>query len=221
MDPARRGEMLFNDAVICFQGWQSCATCHPEGRTDALAWDLLNDGIGNPKSAKSMLLADRTPPAMGHGIRANMEVAISAGLKFILFHVPADDEVAAIGAYLASMEPVRSPLRKLDGSLSAAAKRGKVIFDDPKVGCVTCHPAPLYTDLRTYETDTMGPYDQRGDFDTPTLVEAYRTGPWLHDGRAVTMREVLKDYNKNDKHGVTSQLAEQQLGDLAAYVLSL
>ena len=27
----RRGEMLFNDATICFQHWQSCASCHPDG----------------------------------------------------------------------------------------------------------------------------------------------------------------------------------------------
>ena len=26
----RRGEMLFNDATISFQGWQSCASCHSQ-----------------------------------------------------------------------------------------------------------------------------------------------------------------------------------------------
>ena len=28
----QRGEMFFNDASICFQGWQSCASCHSGGR---------------------------------------------------------------------------------------------------------------------------------------------------------------------------------------------
>ena len=32
----RRGEMLWNDGTMCFQHWQSCASCHPEGRMDAL-----------------------------------------------------------------------------------------------------------------------------------------------------------------------------------------
>ena len=60
----RKGQMLFNDASLCFQHWQSCASCHPGGgRVDALNWDLLNDGIGNPKNTKSMLLAHKTPPA--------------------------------------------------------------------------------------------------------------------------------------------------------------
>ncbi|HEY5914869.1 MAG TPA: YncE family protein [Verrucomicrobiae bacterium] len=65
MSPARQGEFFFNDAGICFQGWQSCATCHPGGgRVDGLNWDLLNDGIGNPKNTRSLLLAHKTPPAM-------------------------------------------------------------------------------------------------------------------------------------------------------------
>ena len=60
----RKGEMLFNDARLCFQQWQSCASCHPDGRSDGLNWDLLNDGFGNPKNTKSLLLAHETPPAM-------------------------------------------------------------------------------------------------------------------------------------------------------------
>ena len=33
----------------------SCATCHPDGRSDGLNWDLLNDGIGNPKNEGTKL----------------------------------------------------------------------------------------------------------------------------------------------------------------------
>ncbi|MGC9328089.1 MAG: cell surface protein, partial [Candidatus Hinthialibacter sp.] len=46
MPPIRRGEMLFHDASICFQKWQSCSSCHPNARADGLNWDLLNDGVG-------------------------------------------------------------------------------------------------------------------------------------------------------------------------------
>ena len=60
----RRGEMNFHDADICFQQWQSCASCHPDARIDGLNWDLLNDDIGTPKNVKSMLLSYKTPPAM-------------------------------------------------------------------------------------------------------------------------------------------------------------
>ncbi|MCY2925026.1 MAG: SMP-30/gluconolactonase/LRE family protein, partial [Planctomycetota bacterium] len=57
--PARRGEMLFHDADCCFQKWQSCASCHPDARVDGLNWDLLNDGIGNPKNTRNMLNAHK------------------------------------------------------------------------------------------------------------------------------------------------------------------
>ncbi|MDR2756120.1 MAG: hypothetical protein LBC20_10465, partial [Planctomycetaceae bacterium] len=49
----RYGEMLFHDAFLCQEHWQSCATCHPDARSDTLNWDLLNDGPDNPKNTKS------------------------------------------------------------------------------------------------------------------------------------------------------------------------
>ena len=58
-------------------------------------------------------------------------------------------------------------------------------------------------------------------FDTPSLVEVWRTAPYLHDGRAATIEDVLKKHNKDDKHGSTSNLTDQQIKNLAAYVLSL
>lgn len=220
-DKLRNGEMLFNSSTVCFQGWQSCATCHPDGRADALAWDLMNDGLGNPKNAKSLVLSEQTPPVMAHGVRANMGVAVTAGYKGILFHVPTAQELADTSAYLSSVRPVRSPLRKADGSLSDAAKRGKAIFERRDVGCAVCHPAPLFSDLRTYDVGTRSQYDTDNEFDTPTLVEMFRTAPYLHDGGAVTMREVLKERNAKDQHGKTSQLSDRELDDLAEYVLSL
>ena len=57
-------------------------------------------------------------------------------------------------------------------------------------------------------------------FDTPTLIEVWRTVPYLYDGRAVTMKEVLTKYNAGDKHGTTSSLTEEQINDLAEFVLS-
>ena len=58
-------------------------------------------------------------------------------------------------------------------------------------------------------------------FDTPTLLEMYRTGPYLHDGRAATLQEVLTTFNKQDKHGVTSKLSPEEIDDLVAFLMSL
>ena len=81
----RRGELLFNDATICYQRWQSCGSCHPDGRTDGLTWDLMNDGVGNAKSTKGMLLSHQTPPAMAEGVRMSAEEAVRSGIRNILF----------------------------------------------------------------------------------------------------------------------------------------
>ena len=80
MTEARRGEMLFHDATLCFQQWQSCATCHPDARVDALNWDLLNDGLGNPKNTRSLVKAHAGGPAMAPAelrTNTNIPVAIS------------------------------------------------------------------------------------------------------------------------------------------------
>ena len=221
MDEVRRGEMLFHSATVCFQNWQSCSTCHPDGRTDGLAWDLMNDGLGNPKNAKSLLLSGRTPPVMAHGVRDDMDVAVASGYKHILFHVPTAEELAATSAYLETLPATRSPYRTRDGKLSAAAQRGKTLFERKEVGCATCHPGPLYTDLKSYDVGTKGPFDDRADFDTPTLVELFRTAPYLHDGSAVTLREVLVDRNKSGQHGSTAKLKDKELQDLLEYLQSL
>jgi YVTN family beta-propeller protein len=222
MPLTRKGEFYFNDAGICFQGWQSCATCHPgQARVDGLNWDLLNDGIGNPKNTKSLLLAHKTPPAMSMGVRETAEMAVRAGIQHILFTVQPEEVAVALDKYLKSLTPVPSPLL-VNGRLSDSARRGEKLFKDRQVGCATCHPPGLFTDLKTYDVGTRGSFDKPADrFDTPTLVEGWRTAPYLHDGSAATMLEVLTTRNPGDKHGKTSNLTPQQLDDLAAYLLSL
>ena len=217
MSEQRRGEMLFHDAHLCFQQWQSCASCHPDGRADALNWDLLNDGIGNPKNTKTMLLAHQTPPAMITGVRPTAESAVRAGFRHILFAVPDEKDAVAIDTYLSGLKPLPSP-HLVDGQLSHAAARGKALFQ--KAHCASCHTGPLLTDKDKYDVGTADGLDEGLSFDTPSLVEAWRTAPYLYDGRAATVHEVLTKYNPDDKHGVTSNLSESEIDDLAEYVLS-
>jgi YVTN family beta-propeller protein len=218
MTTTRKGQMLFNDAELCFQNWQSCASCHPsDARSDALNWDLLNDGLGNPKNTKSLLLSHKTPPAMVSGVRGDAEAAVRAGIRHIQFVVRPEEEAAAIDEYLKSLKPVPSP-HLVDGKLSESAERGQKIFD--KAGCASCHTGPLQTDLKSHEVGTGKDLDKDRLFDTPTLVEVWRTAPYLYDGRAATIEEVLTKYNPDDKHGVTSNLTEAETKDLVEFVLS-
>lgn len=220
-DLVRRGEILFHDGTHCFQHWLSCSTCHPEGRADGLNWDLLNDGIGNPKNTKSLVYSYKTPPMMSRGVREGIEAATMAGFRHIQFREPEPGEPEAVVAYLKSLEPDPSPFLLSGGELSAPAKRGKAIFESEKAACARCHPGPLYTDMKVHDVGTQHELDKAGEFDTPTLLELWRTSPYLHDGSAVTIKEVLTDLNKDDKHGGTSHLSEKEIEDLAEFLLSL
>jgi len=213
----RKGEMFFNDAALCFQHWQSCASCHPDARVDGFNWDLLNDGIGNPKNTKSMLLSHKTPPVMMTGIRDTAEVAVRSGIKNIQFAVRPEEDAVAIDEFLKQLEPVPSPYL-VNGQLRPAAKRGEELFKT--AGCINCHPGPLYTDMKPYDVGTGKDMEKGRKFDNPTLVEVWRTGPYLYDGRAVTIADVLTKFNAGDRHGKTSNLTPEQINDLAEYVLS-
>ncbi|MHC4744861.1 MAG: beta-propeller fold lactonase family protein, partial [Planctomycetota bacterium] len=174
----RKGEMFFHDATLCFQKWQSCSSCHPgNGRADALNWDLLNDGLGNPKNTRSMLLAHQTPPSMSLGVRDSAEVAVRAGIRHIQFAVRPEEDAVAIDEYLKSLKPIPSPYLAKGGP-SRSARRGEKIFE--KANCASCHPAPLYTNLKQYNVGTGKDREADALFDTPTLVEVWQTAPYLH-----------------------------------------
>lgn len=217
-DVVRQGEIFFHDSALCFQQWQSCASCHPDARVDGLNWDLLNDNMGNPKQTKNMLLAHKTPPAMMSAIRDSAEVAVRSGIRFIQFAVRPEEDAKAIDEYLKSLKPVPSP-HLVNGRMSDGARRGEKVFK--KAGCTDCHPAPLFTSLKPYDVGTGTDLDKDKAYDTPTLIECWRTAPYLVDGRAATIKDVLTTFNKGDRHGTTSGLNEQELADLEAYILSL
>ncbi len=208
-----RGDMYFHDATLCYQTWQSCATCHPnDGRMDGLNWDLLNDGMGNPKNSKTLLLSHQTAPCMATGIRANAETAVRSGVKYILFAANVEDDVfVAMDEYLKAQKPIPSPYLK-NGKLSEAAKRGKVIFDRE---CAMCHSGKYYTDFNLYDVPWTTGADKGRKMDVPHLNECWRTAPYLYDGRCATMQEMLK------VHGPRKATTDEELADLAEYVLSL
>ena len=158
---------------------------------------------------------------MSTGVRETAETAVRAGIRHILFTVQPEEVPTSIDAYLKSLQPVPSP-RLVQGKLSEAARRGERLFRDSRVNCISCHPPALYTDLQQYEVGTRGRFDKDGEkYDTPTLIESWRTAPYLHDGSAATMRDVLTTKNPRDEHGRTSHLSRQELDDLAEYILSL
>lgn len=236
---SRLGEQYFHDASLCLEQWQSCATCHPDGRSDALYWDLLNDGLGNTKNTKSLLMSVLTPPVMWRGVRADAATAIAAGIHHVQFAHPDDKQVDAIEAYLRHMPIVPSPHLDMSswairsvaqqsdcakchptgvaaGRLTPAARRGKAIFDG-KGQCSTCHPHPTFTNGQAVDPGLGNGVR----YDVPSLIEVWRTAPYLHSGEALTLREAITDFNLMERRGRTRDLTESELEDLLAYLRSL
>ena len=211
--PADIGERAFNDAALCFQNWQSCNGCHPgDGRTDGMNWDLMNDGIGNPKNCKSMLLSFDTPACMISGIRAHAGLAVRAGYKFIQFCDIPEDIAYNVDEYIKSLKPLKSPYL-VNGELSEKALAGRKVYE--KYGCADCHSGPNYTDMKMHRIGEDVEFE--AGWDTPSLREVWRTAPYLFDGRAATMEEVFMVH----KHGIDGKISRKDAEALAEYVNSL
>lgn len=63
-----------------------------------------------------------------------------------------------------------------------------------------------------------GPLD---GFDTPTLLGLWDTAPYLHDGSAATVKDVLTTANPTGQHGDISSLTSDQVDQLVQYLLQL
>jgi cytochrome c peroxidase len=103
--------------------------------------------------------------------------------------------------------------------LTKAARHGKKLF--VQAGCADCHNGAYHTDGRSYDAGTGIEESTGTPFDTPSLKEVWRTAPYLYNGSAKTIREVLTIFNKEDRHGVTRHLSEEEIKALEEYVLSL
>jgi sugar lactone lactonase YvrE len=145
-------------------------------------------------------------------------------------------DLDALAAYVQSLT-VRppSPRRGPDGALPAAALRGRDLFRSDATGCTACHVGEALTDSgflapgrpRLHDVGTLGAGSGRRlggpltGLDTPTLHGLWNSPPYLHDGSAGTLREVLTTRNPEDRHGRTSHLGAADLDDLEAYLLCL
>jgi len=217
-DAARRGEVFFHDATHCYQRWHSCASCHLDGgRIDALPWDFMRDGVDNGKDVISLVYMHHTPPHNRRATRPDPWICIETGVVGSHLMPPAESDVDDLLAYVKSLRPEPNPNLS---TFVAAAKRGKVLFEG-KANCAGCHPGPYFTDNRTHDVGITSENDPDGRYDTPSLIEAYRTGPYYHDGRAVTMKEALTEHDPKGLHGKLKDLTAKEIEDLIAYVLSL
>ena len=242
----------------------SCASCHPGGETDGLVWDFFSIGAGRRKTLSMRGQAiSMAPQANGRGQLhrsgdrdeiQDFDLAFSG--NFMLgtgYLFPANPPLGAPNAGISpdldsladvilNLPPImRSPHREADGSLTEAAVRGAMLFritEGPlAAGCITCHPAPAYTDFGFHNVGGFRPLpDNEGPaFNTPTLVGSWDSGGFRQiipiGGAAITRQSGVKMWDvlratapggvQQNLHGNMSNLSNALMRDLEAFLNEL
>ena len=233
------------DPRMSRDGYLSCASCHLDGGSDQMVWDFTQSGEGlrntieltgrrgtnggfvhwtanfdeiqdfeNDIRAAFGGTGFMSDAAFNTGTRRDPLGDRKAGLSQPL------DDLAAYVSSLARFAP--SPYRRADGGLTAAGLAGRVLFLNQ--GCDRCHSGPDFTDDLRHDVGTQpaasgsghgAPLDAVG-FNTPTLKGLWLGAPYLHDGRAETLGDVLADAAH-----VGTTLSAEARADLEAYLLQI
>jgi YVTN family beta-propeller protein len=246
-----RGKLLFNTALppMTRARWVACSSCHPDGQPDGRVWHNP-EGLRKTPSLFGVAhthplhwSADRDEVQdFEYTIRGRLMQGrglVEGPLKAKLGFAPVELEerlagrskdLDALAVYTNSFDFPLSPHAAPPGKRSASAERGRQLFFSKEVGCASCHSGPYFTDsslekpYKLHDVGTSGddPSEKMGPkYDTPTLLGVYRTAPYLHHGKAKTLRDVLTTCNHEDKHGKTSHLKDEELDALVDFLKSL
>jgi YVTN family beta-propeller protein len=231
-----QGKRLFHSSRhpdLSKDGWMSCNTCHWEGEQDGRTWTF---SFAGPRNTTSLLGMINTYPLRWSAEwdeSADSEFAIveeqfGTGLLGIEMNFPLGEPNAGHSYDLDSLALFIDSLQYLpnfyiDMNDPYLVERGEMLFFEDSIGCAECHPPPYYTDFQTHDVGTastdaelLGP-----SIDTPALLSLNRSAPYLHDGSATTLLDVLTLTNPEDQHGETSHLSQDDLMALVEFMLSL
>jgi len=127
---------------------------------------------------------------------------------------PTDDELDALTAYLKTLDFVPPPAVNRE-----SAARGEAIFRAKR--CSACHQGPDFTSNEVFEVGLETDGDAYKGFNPPSLRGVARRAPFLHDGRARTLKDVLTVHHRPSHLSGESELTAEELRDLVEYLKSL
>lgn len=236
-----------NDQRLAQEGYMSCASCHLDGGHDGRNWDFTNfdEGIRNTIdlngrgvghgplhwSANFDEVHDFEGQirsfASGTGLMNDADFSYSTRSESLgLEKAGVSSELDALAAYVSSLTTTDlSPHRQPDGNLTTDAVAGKALFQ--MQNCASCHSGSAFTDSASLARHDVGTLTASSGkrlgsaldgLDTPTLRGLWKTAPYLHDGSAATLREVLVDKNISAKHGNLFSLTSEEIEQLVAYL---
>lgn len=229
----------------------ACASCHDDGGQDGRVWDFtqLGEGLRNTQSLKGpggmghgrLHWSGNFDEVQDFENPIRQHFGGSGFVDDTLYHAGAhasplgdplaglSEEMDAVAAYLASLnEAPLSPYRASADALTPTALRGREHF--MALRCYDCHETDAFTDSSTGQLHDVGTIlttsggrlgQALTGIDTPTLRGVWRTAPYLHDGSASTLREVLTSRNTGELHGEVSSLDSAELDELVDYLRQL
>ncbi|MDP3642524.1 MAG: hypothetical protein Q8S54_04955 [Bacteroidota bacterium] len=232
---SRRGRILFANAGHTFQNQYSCYTCHPDYHEDGLVYNMASKEMGrNLTNTQSLRDISKTAPFKWNG--KNQTVYKQDGIRFSTVLTRTEQfsypDLDAITSFILTgiFYPPNlqyNPTREL----TEAQLRGKAIFErtvdntgkeiPPDNRCITCHPAPYFTNRKLADVGTLAATDDSILFDVPHLNNIYASSPYLHDGRAATLEEIWTKFSPYDKHGVANDLSKIELNEMIEYLKTL
>ena len=227
------GQKLFHssdDTRMSKDQWIACATCHFGGEADNVNW-FFPDGLRNTPSLIGV--TDTGPFHWSGNLDEIQDVEDTirklqggTGLVFGSSNcLPSCDtaeknagrssDLDDITAYLGSLKFSTDYQKSNDKNEIDSISRGRELFFDKNVGCSDCHKPPFYMDNKNH----MMPQGNSTakSLNTPSLTRLSISSPYLHDGSARTLPEVLTSAPSNSVHGVQESLTSQQLVDLIAF----
>lgn len=214
----RLGERIFTTSrptTIARDHWMSCASCHLDGGLDGRTWLGTDEG---PRNTATLRGIAGTEPLHWSGTRPDVQSFQKTFTGLMAGSGLAQSDLDALAAFVATLRPIPSPLRAADGSLTATAISGAAVFRT--AGCTSCHmPSAQFTDRQPHDVGTgaavLGVREVEGPrFKTPSLRELWLTAPYLHDGRAATLRDSIAQHS-------SARLSAAELADLEAFLLQL
>lgn len=219
----RHGEAIFHDAQRSLDQWYSCHTCHFDGGGNTVTMDTLNDGSsGTHKTVLPLYRLAATGPWTWHGWQIDLRAALQKSLvETMQGPAPSEDDIDALGAYLAALEPPPNPFHAPDAALSAEAARGRDLFHSTRAGCSDCHAGPHFTSDAVYDVGLGKPDDRYRGFSPPALAGTYRKTLFLHNGRAKSLEQVLTGLHAPDRAAGLEPLSAEEVRDLVAYLHTL
>jgi DNA-binding beta-propeller fold protein YncE/mono/diheme cytochrome c family protein len=196
----------------------SCASCHPDGRSDNNVWQFTFGPRNTPQLGGGIL--DTAPfhwPGDVEDVRALNSMTV---LAFMGGTGVDDASMDAIGAFIDTIPAAPAP-NTLQEQLTDAQARGQAIFESAETECTNCHYGNHLTDNISWNVGSQAHANDIVEFQTPVLHGLARTAPYMHSGEADTLRELVDVLVATDKMGKGSHLSSQEKDDLAAYLETL